>query len=165
MSLIFAKIRPVYPFRFPTKAHSTDAGYDLHVCLRGAEVEIGWGVRDDRVYVGESGLEVIIDPGKTATLPTNLQINIPTGYVGIMELRSSSMRQGLRTSGVIDAGFRGEVKICLQNLGSKPFVVTDGMRLVQLVVHSIFGGVEECVDVPLTETTARGQGGFGSTGV
>jgi dUTP pyrophosphatase len=99
-------------------------------------------------------------------VPTGLAIAIPAGFEGQVRPRSGlAARHGvtcLNTPGTIDSDYRGEVKVILVNLGSAPFEVTHGLRIAQLVIAPVSRAeVVEVVELP---DTARGGGGFGSTG-
>lgn len=109
---------------------------------------------------------VTIAPGETVLLHTGLAVAIPQGYVGLVYARSGlATKRGLAPAnkvGVIDADYRGEVRVALHNHGSVPQVVEDGDRVAQLVIvpylTAWFTPAEELDD------TGRGAGGFGSTG-
>lgn len=111
--------------------------------------------------------DVILPPGGRALIPTGLAIALPDGYEAQVRPRSGlAARDGvtvLNSPGTIDADYRGEVKVILANLGDKPFAVTRGMRIAQMVVAPV-ARLEWSVTDALPET-ARGAGGFGSTGV
>jgi dUTP pyrophosphatase len=111
--------------------------------------------------------DVILTPGGRALIPTGLAIALPVGYEAQVRPRSGlAARDGvtvLNSPGTIDADYRGEVKVILANLGDKPFVVTRGMRIAQMVVAPV-ARLEWSVSDSLPET-GRGAGGFGSTGV
>ena len=97
---------------------------------------------------------------------TGLALAIPAGYAGFVQPRSGlAFKHGImvvNSPGLIDAGYRGEVRVSLFNSGSEPFVVAVGERIAQLVVQR----VEEPVFVAAEELpqTSRGEGGFGSSG-
>ena len=109
---------------------------------------------------------VSIAPGETVKLRTGLAVAIPQGYVGLVCARSGmACKRGLAPAnkvGVIDADYRGEVIIFLHNHGDAPQVVEDGDRVAQLLLvpylTAQFAPAEEL------DGTARGAGGFGSTG-
>lgn len=109
---------------------------------------------------------VVIEPGKTALIPTGLHLAIPPGLEGQVRPRSGlAFTHGvtvLNSPGTIDADYRGEVKVILINLGENPFIVNRGERIAQLVFHHItpvfLREVEEL------DQTDRGAGGFGHTG-
>lgn len=104
--------------------------------------------------------------GDRALLPTGLKIALPEGYEGQVRPRSGlAHRHGvtvLNSPGTIDADYRGEVKVLLVNHGREPFTIERGMRIAQLVVarHARVSWIEQTT----LEDTARGTGGFGSTG-
>jgi dUTP pyrophosphatase len=105
-----------------------------------------------------------IPAGGRAAVPTGLKVQIPAGHVGLVWPRSGlAVRHGIDTlAGVIDSDYRGEVRVVLANHGSEPFPIAAGDRVAQLLVQR----VERAVFVPSAalEDTARGTGGFGSTG-
>lgn len=117
------------------------------------------------LYVLTDG-PVSIAPGETVKLRTGLAVAIPQGYVGLVCARSGmACKRGLAPAnkvGVIDADYRGEVIIFLHNHGDAPQVVEDGDRVAQFVIvpylTARFAPAEEL------DGTARGAGGFGSTG-
>ena len=110
--------------------------------------------------------DVTLAPGARHAVATGFAIAIPEGYEVQVRPRSGlALKNGitcLNTPGTIDADYRGEVKVILANLGSDPFEVKRGERIAQLVPAAVqraaFAEVEELDD------TARGAGGFGSTG-
>ncbi|MGB0920377.1 MAG: dUTP diphosphatase [Alphaproteobacteria bacterium] len=108
----------------------------------------------------------VLAPGKRALLPTAMKIALPAGYEAQIRPRSGlAIKYGitcLNTPGTIDADYRGEVKIILINLGEEPFVIERGERIAQMVIAPVMQGRFEVV-TELTQT-ARGAGGFGSTG-
>jgi dUTP pyrophosphatase len=120
---------------------------------------------DVRAAVPE-GEPIILKPGERCLAPTGLTVALPAGYEMQVRPRSGlALKHGLtclNTPGTIDADYRGEVKIILINLGQEPFVINRGERIAQLVIAPVTQGVWERVKV-LSET-ARGAGGFGSTG-
>ena len=130
-------------------AHATDhsAGLDLRAAV-------------------PEGAPVTLAPGAFAAVPTGLQIALPAGTEGQVRPRSGlAARHGvtvLNSPGTVDADYRGEVKVLLVNHGPAPFVVERGERIAQLVVARY----ERVRLVPAEslDTTARGAGGFGSTG-
>jgi dUTP pyrophosphatase len=110
---------------------------------------------------------VMIAPGCWATVPTGLVLVLPAGSEGQVRPRSGiAARHGvtvLNAPGTIDADYRGEVQVILINHGSDAFVVTRGMRIAQLVIATC----QRATFMETTEVTqsARGTGGFGSTGL
>lgn len=123
-----------------------------------AGMDLRAAVPDDR--------PLLILPGKRALVPTGLVLEIPEGMEGQVRPRSGlAFKHGLtvlNSPGTVDSDYRGEVKVLLINLGDEDFAVTRGMRIAQLVFAAVTQvGVEER---PLAGGTARGSGGFGSTG-
>ena len=120
---------------------------------------------DLRAAVGEDA-PVTLKPGERAMIPTGLTIALPAGHEAQVRPRSGlATKHGIsmpNAPGTIDADYRGEVKVPLINLGKAPFVVEPGTRIAQMVIarveHAQVKEVEALTD------TARGSGGFGSTG-
>lgn len=109
----------------------------------------------------------VLLPGSRMLVPTGLVVEIPAGFEGQVRPRSGlALRHGvtcLNTPGTIDSDYRGELQVLLVNLGRDDFSITRGMRIAQLVVAPVVqAAIEERV---LAGRTARGGGGFGSTGV
>ena len=101
--------------------------------------------------------------GDREVVGTGLSVAIPDGHVGLLKTRSSMARCGVDVvGGVIDADYRGEVKVILHNAGRRAYAVTTGDRIAQLVVLPVFTG--DAVKVEELPTTKRGADGFGSTG-
>ena len=109
---------------------------------------------------------VILAPGERGLIPTGLAIALPSGFEAQVRPRSGlAARHGitvLNAPGTIDADYRGEVMVLLINLGAEPFTVTRGMRIAQLTVAPVIQA--RIVEVAELDPTARGAGGFGSTG-
>lgn len=109
---------------------------------------------------------VIIAPGERALVPTGLAIALPPGFEAQVRPRSGlALKQGItvvNTPGTIDADYRGEVGVILINHGDALFTVERGMRIAQMVVAPITQAVWNEVDE--LSDSARGTGGFGSTG-
>jgi dUTP pyrophosphatase len=129
----------------PSRAYAGDAGLDLTACER---VELGAGER--------------------ATVATGLAVAIPEGYAGFVQPRSGlAAKHGItivNTPGLIDSGYRGELKIILLNTDAhEPFVVEPGMRIAQLVVLQVPG--VDPIEVDELPDTERGVRGFGSSAV
>jgi dUTP pyrophosphatase len=107
-----------------------------------------------------------IPPGGRALVPTGLAIELPPGFEGQVRPRSGlAARHGvtlLNSPGTIDADYRGELRVLLINLGQEPFVVRAGERIAQLVVAPVARPTFEWAGE--LSGTARGGGGFGSTG-
>lgn len=128
----------------PRPAHPGDAGMDL--------------------YAAE---DVVLSPGARAAVRTGIALAIPEGYAAFVVPRSGlAAKHGIGVvngPGLIDAGYRGEVKVLLVNHDpDEQFVVTRGDRIAQLVLHKVQDmAVREVSELP---ASARGEGGFGSTG-
>ena len=109
---------------------------------------------------------VILAPGKYALIPTGLSIALPPGFEAQVRPRSGlAARHGvtvLNAPGTVDADYRGEIGVPLINHGDVPFTVRRGERIAQLVIASVVQA--ELVPVTALSATARGSGGFGSTG-
>jgi dUTP pyrophosphatase len=125
-----------------------------------------------RAHPGDAGVDlfsveaVVIPAGERREVGTGIAIAIPLGCGGFVQPRSGlAFKHGImlvNSPGLIDAGYRGEVRVCLYNSGPEAFEVGVGERIAQLVIQR----VEEPAFVEVTELcdTARGQGGFGSSG-
>ena len=123
---------------------------------------------------GSSGMDlvayiknkIIINPGKTAMIPTGIAVAIPNNYEIQIRPRSGlAAKKGisvLNTPGTVDADYRGEIKIILINLSKKLFVVKSGDRIAQMVLCPIAKG--KFKTVKKLPRTIRDKGGFGSTG-
>lgn len=131
----------------PSYATEGAAGLDLHAA-----------VPDDA--------PVRLAPGQRAAIPTGLQVRIPPGHEGQVRARSGrALREGLamvNAPGTLDADYRGEVFVLAVNLGDAPLEIRRGERVAQLVIAPVTR-VEVCA-VTALDATARGDGGFGSTG-
>jgi len=111
--------------------------------------------------------QLILLPGRRVLVPTGLVLELPSGFEGQVRPRSGlALKHGitcLNTPGTIDSDYRGEVKVLLVNLGDEDFAVIRGMRIAQLVIAPVSRTKIEIRS--LAATTARGEGGFGSTGL
>ena len=109
---------------------------------------------------------VVLVPGARAAIGTGLAMAIPAGYEGQVRPRSGLAKSHgvtvVNAPGTIDADYRGEVQVPLINLGAAPFVVEHGMRIAQMVIAPV--AQARVREVDSLEATARGEGGFGSTG-
>ncbi len=110
--------------------------------------------------------EVVLAPMERRAVPTGLVLAVPPGYEVQVRPRSGlALRQGLTVAnapGTVDSDYRGELMVILVNLGDRPCVVRRGERIAQLVVAPVVqAAFEERTDLP---PSARGAGGFGSTG-
>jgi len=126
-----------------------------------------------RVHPGDAGLDLVacedvaLGPGMRAAVATGWAVAIPEGMAGLVVPRSgNALRMGLTVGnapGLIDAGYRGELKVILINLGDAPVAIATGDRIAQLVLVPVALGAAAEVD-ELPESDGRGAGGFGSTG-
>ena len=111
--------------------------------------------------------EITLAPGESVLVPTGLSFAIPPGYEIQVRPRSGLALKNqitvLNTPGTIDADYRGEVGIILINHGKKPFVITPGMRIAQLVLAPVVQA--NFLTTDLLSATCRGAGGFGHTGL
>ncbi len=111
-------------------------------------------------------MPLVLKPGARAAVPTGISLAIPSGYEGQVRPRSGLALNNavtvLNAPGTIDADYRGEVKVILVNLGTEDFIITRGMRIAQLVFAPVVQASLERVST--LDATARGAGGFGSTG-
>lgn len=109
---------------------------------------------------------VTLQPGGRALIPTGLTLALPVDHEAQVRPRSGlALKYGitcLNSPGTIDADYRGEVGVILANLGTEPFVVRRGDRIAQMVIAPVTRGAFEMVET--LDETARGAGGFGSTG-
>ncbi|MBN2026401.1 MAG: dUTP diphosphatase [Actinobacteria bacterium] len=128
----------------PSYAHHGDAGLDL--C---------------------SAEDVELAPGQRAMVSTGFAMALPEGYAAFVQPRSGlAARSGIsivNTPGLIDCHYRGEVKVILVNLGEEHFRVKKGDRIAQMVIQRV--ETARAVVVEELDETARGEGGFGSTGL
>jgi dUTP pyrophosphatase len=126
----------------------------------------------ERAYAGDAGLDlsacerVELAPGRRALVPTGLAVAIPEGHAGFVQPRSGlAARHGItivNTPGLVDSGYRGELKVILLNTdAAEPFVVEPGMRIAQLVVLPV--PALELVEVDELGGSERGARGFGSS--
>jgi dUTP pyrophosphatase len=109
---------------------------------------------------------IVLTPGGRALVPTGLSIALPDDHEAQVRPRSGlALKFGitcLNSPGTIDADYRGEVGVILANLGGEPFTVRRGDRIAQMVIAPVTRGAFEVVET--LDDTARGTGGFGSTG-
>ena len=131
--------------RPPERAHAGDAGYDLR-CVEGFELA----------------------PGARAVVPTGVAIALPEGHAGLVVPRSGlAARHGISVvngPGLIDPGYRGEVRVVLVNLGQEPFGSNPGDRIAQLLIVPFAAPELRVVAELPVAGDARGTGGFGSSG-
>lgn len=109
---------------------------------------------------------LVVAPGARLVVPTGLVLEIPAGFEGQVRARSGlALKKGLALAngvGTIDADYRGEVGVLVVNLGDEPVTLSRGERVAQLVIAPVARAVFE--EASLLGGTARGDGGFGSTG-
>lgn len=120
-------------------------------------------------HQGDAGLDVfsVVDctlkSQEVRAIPTGIQMAIPKGFVGLVWDKSGLSLKGVhRMAGVIDSGYRGEVKVVMVNLSQQPFEIKKGMKIAQILIQPVTG--VKVVEVEELEKTARGEKGFGSTG-
>ncbi len=110
--------------------------------------------------------DMVVNPRQTAIIPTGIALELPVGYAGLVYARSGlATKKGLAPAnkvGVIDCDYRGEVKVSLHNHSETPQTVSPGERVAQLVITPYI--TAEFVLTDELSDTARGSGGFGSTG-
>ncbi len=127
----------------PRRANIGDAAVDLH-----------------------SRIDLVLEPGERATVPTGLAVSIPDGWAGLVLARSGHARRHgvgvVNSPGLIDSGYRGEIAAILINHGSESVAFARGDRIAQLAV--VPTPVVEWLEVEELDETERGSGGFGSTG-
>ncbi|MBO7093919.1 MAG: dUTP diphosphatase [Spirochaetia bacterium] len=130
----------------PVYSSAEAAGADLKACIQ-----------DD----------IVLKPGQRYLVPTGLSIQLPVGYEAQIRPRSGlAVKHGIslvNTPGTFDYDYRGEVKIIMINLGQEDFVIRRGDRIAQMVIAPVTHGMFALSDS--LDTTDRGAGGFGSTGV
>lgn len=126
--------------KMPTKAHSTDAGYDIY---------------SPEAAVAFARNSVAIDTG--------VHVEIPEGYVGMLKSKSGlNVKHGITSEGVIDAGYTGSIVVKLYNHSMEAYTVEAGDKITQLVIMPIADTELELADS--LDDSERGTGGFGSTG-
>ena len=127
--------------RLPSKVNQDDAGWDL--------------------YASE---DVIIEPSERVLIGTDIAMAIPENYVGLIWDRSGmATKRGVhRFAGVIDSGYRGEIKVCLWNASDQHCIINKGERMAQLLVQP--APHLSLIEVQSLDYTERGGRGFGSSG-
>jgi len=125
-------------------------------------------------HEGDAGLDLfaaedaVLEPGRRVLIATGIAVAIPEGYAGFVQPRSGlAIKQGLslvNTPGLIDSHYRGEIKVIAINLDpAEPITVRRGDKIAQFVIQPVVRA--NLVEVDELDATARGEGGFGSTGV
>ncbi len=141
-----------------------DDGADTDVPLPGYESEGAAGA-DLRANLPDRG-QISLAPGARALVPTGLRIAIPAGYEAQIRARSGlAWKYGItipNAPGTIDSDYRGALGVILMNAGDAPFAIAHGDRIAQMVVAPVVQARFELTDD--LDDTARGAGGFGSTG-
>ena len=111
--------------------------------------------------------DTTLAPGQTRLIPTGLRIAVPPGHEAQIRPRSGMALKHsvsvLNAPGTIDADYRGEVCVILANHGTRPFTVTRGMRIAQMVIAPVVRA--ELIEVDALDETDRSSGGFGHTGI
>ena len=141
----FMRLAAAHDLPAPEKATEHAAGFDLRACV---------------------DAPMVIEPGARALVPTGWAVEIPPGYEGQVRPRSGlALHKGIglpNAPGTIDADYRGELGVIMINHGATPFLISRGERIAQLVIQRLPDVAVEIVDE--LPATARGAGGFGSTG-
>lgn len=134
----------------PTKAHATDAGYDLYSL-------------EERFLPGLDKHSIEYFDIPTSKIRTGVGLEIPAGYVGLIWDRSSMGSKGVSVhGGVIDHGYTGEIQVCLTNHTNSSFTVKKGDKIAQILIQPVTHfDLEEVEDFSVSD---RGDKGFGSSG-
>lgn len=126
--------------KMPTKAHKSDAGYDIY-----APEAFG------------------VAPKHSWTIDTGVHMMIPEGYVGMIKSKSGlNVNHGLRCEGVVDSLYNGSIRVKMYNDSNVPYIFEEGDKVTQIVIMPI--PETELVQVDSLEETERGDNGFGSSG-
>ena len=137
------KLRP--EAKLPTYGSAEAAGADLYACLEA---------------------DVVIEPGKSAFIPTGIAMEVPRGCAGLIYARSGmACKRGLAPAnkvGVVDSDYRGEFMVVLHNHSDQPQIVCHGERIAQLLITPVL--TPGYTEVEELSATVRSGGGFGSTG-
>ena len=138
-------------------SHGVDLGLPSYATVNSAGADLFAAV----------DIDASLHPGQRTVIPTGIQIALPSGYEAQVRPRSGlAIKNGvtcLNSPGTIDADYRGEVGVILINHGTETFVIKRGMRIAQLIIAPVMSAIWE--EVESLDQTARGSGGFGSTGV
>ena len=120
-------------------------------------------------HVGDAGLDLfsvmdwVLKGGEARAIATGIQVAIPEGYVGLIWDKSGiSLKNIHRLAGVVDSGYRGEIKIVMTNLSAEAFSIEKGMKIAQMLIQPV--SKVKVVDAEELDDTSRGENGFGSTG-
>lgn len=137
---------------------------DPHRSELGAKIELPR--QGDAGFDLRSTENLLLEPGTQAIVPTGVKVAVPLGYVGIIKDRSSMAVKRVYThAGVIDSGYRGEVRIVLSNQGHQSYHIESGAKIAQMVVVPCLVEATQVNSEAELGETERGHGGFGSTGV
>ena len=149
-------MKPTIPLkRLP---HNSDLPLPAYETADAAGMDLRAAVPEDE--------PLVLRPGSRFAVPTGLSMAIPSGFEGQVRPRSGlALKSGvtcLNTPGTVDADYRGEVKVILINLGEEDFTIRRGDRIAQMVIAPVIQSA--WAEVDSLDDTARGAGGFGSTG-
>ena len=126
--------------KLPTRAHHNDAGIDLYACG-----------------------EYVVNPHQTITISLGIAMEIEEGYVGLIWDKSSLGSKGIKTlGGVIDASYRGEVKVMVHNLEEEAYTFEHGHKVAQILIQKV--EFPDIIETQEFSESTRGEGSFGSTG-
>jgi dUTP pyrophosphatase len=122
-------------------------------------------------HPGDAGMDffsmesAIIKPNERITCSTGIAVQIPKGYVGLIWDKSGlASKNGIKTmGGVVDSGYRGEIKIVIINLSDTDYEIKKGEKIAQMLIQKVEN--PEIIEVENLDETQRGEGGFGSTGI
>lgn len=152
--MIDVKIEKIHPWaQTIVKAHETDAGYDICYCAP----------REEEANTGKPRIFKVL-PGKPPKIPTGLKFEIPAGWCMKIYPKSGNAGKGYtipNAPGIVDSGYNGEVRVLMWH-PSGDFQLTHGQKIAQVMferVHEV-----NLVEAPVQAASARGDGGFGSTG-
>lgn len=155
--------------RTPPGSGAPDLNVEMDLSLQKLDQELP---TPGRAHAGDAGLDLharhplVLEPGDRAAVQTGVAVAIPDGHAGLVTPRSGlAARHGVgvvNAPGLIDAGYRGEIKVILVNHGRERVAIRRGDRIAQLVVIPV--AIATVVETDELETTTRGSGGFGSSG-
>ncbi|MBR9699515.1 dUTP diphosphatase [Candidatus Woesearchaeota archaeon] len=141
--MVELKIQRISDVTLPSYAHEGDAGMDLYAAH-----------------------DEILKPGEHKIIKTGIKIAVPVGYEAQVRPKSGlALKHGLsivNTPGTVDSGYRGEVGVIVINHGKEDFLVKKNIKIAQMIINKIEQA--NLIEVKELDDTARGEGGFGSTG-
>jgi dUTP pyrophosphatase len=147
--------------KIPIKIKRLDETADLPLPSYESEGSSGM---DLRASVTEP---VLLNPGEIRLIPTGLAISVPHGYEAQIRPRSGlALKHGIgmvNSPGTIDSDYRGEIGIIVVNWGQRPFTIRRGDRVAQMIITKVYKA--DIMEVGVLESTERGEGGFGHSGV